>query len=48
MKQYREPAPIIAPGVVDQLDEYGNFEVRWYDGQAYDQNGDRIYDDDDE
>ena len=48
MKQFYEKAPIVAPGVVDQYDEYGNFEVRWYGGQAYDQNGDRIYDEDDD
>ena len=48
MKQYVERCPILAPGVVDQLDKYGNFEKRWYHGQAYGENGDLIYDDDDE
>lgn len=48
MKQYIEKAQIIAPGVVDQLDEWGNFEKRWYDGRAYDQNGDLLDEDDDD
>ena len=44
MAQYIEKAPIIAPGVIDELDDNGNFVVRHYDGRYFDQNGDEIYD----
>lgn len=47
MAQYIEKAPIIAPGVIDELDDNGNFVIRHYDGRYFDQNGDEIYDYDD-
>ena len=48
MHQFYEKAPILAPGVVDELDEYGNFVVRHYDGRHFDINGDELFDDDDD
>lgn len=37
--QYRKPAPILAPGVVDRLDRNGDFIERIYDGRRFDRNG---------
>lgn len=48
MSYFYEKAPIIAPGVVDELDDNGEFVVRHYDGRYFDVNGDEIYDYDDD
>lgn len=42
--QYVEKAPVVAPGVVDKLDEYGNFICRLYDGRKFDENGEEQFD----
>lgn len=47
MPYFYEKAPIIASGVVDELDDNGDFVVRHYDGRRFDINGDEIFDDDD-
>lgn len=47
-KQYREPSPTFAPGVTDELDEYGAFIRRLYDGRVFDRNGDEIFPEDDD
>lgn len=48
MPYFHEKAPIIAPGVIDEHDDDGNFVVRHYDGRQFDINGDEIYDYDDD
>ena len=44
-KYLYEKAPVIAPGVVDEIESStGEFVVRHYDGRYFDVNGDEIYD----
>lgn len=43
MAQYVERCPIVAPGVIDELDDWGNFVARWDDGNEYDEAGNRRY-----
>ena len=47
-KQFVERCPILAPGVLDELDPWGNFLVRHYDGRLFNENGDEIFDNDED
>ena len=48
MPQYIEKSPLTAPNVIDELDDMGNFQVRWSEGRRYDVSGEEIFDDDDD